>query len=110
MERRRATRYELRIPLVFFWDYAERGTFQREGVTRDISETLSTSFPGTAPRCRARYGLRSCLPSPLSGAPRSKDRMRVLRVKSAPSKSGDFGFALTGKTFPLSSVDQEETR
>ena len=38
LERRRAVRYELQVPVAFFWENAEGGKFQAEGVTRDISD------------------------------------------------------------------------
>jgi hypothetical protein len=104
VERRHAIRYELQIPVAFFWENATGGKFQGEGVTRDISEAGVYVFTEECPPPKSKVRVEIMLAQPGIASASLKGKMQVRRVEATTEKSGRCGFALGGKTFSLSST------
>jgi len=104
VERRRAIRYELQIPVVFYWENAGGGKFQGEGMTRDISEAGVYVFTENCPPLMSKVVVEVVLAQPGTARGLLKGRMQVVRVEHGPEASGICGIALGGKTFSLSSA------
>lgn len=100
LERRRATRYQLRLPVAFSWEIA--GGFSRgEGLTRDVSEVGVYIFAAMCPKLRTRVQLEIFLFEPPGKSMALRGGMQVLRVEEESQQFGGRGFALAGKALAL---------
>jgi len=106
MERRRVVRYELHIPVVFFWENAEGSKFQAEGVTRDISDVGLYVLSEKCPPLKSKVRVEVMLAQAGVASASLKGSMQVLRVEDGPEGFGGCGFALAGKTLSLSDAAQ----
>jgi hypothetical protein len=106
LERRHAVRYELKIPVAFFWENAEGSKFQAEGVTRDISDVSVYVLSEKCPPLKSKVLVEVMLVQPGIANASLKGSMQVLRVEDGPEGFGGCGFALAGKTFSLGDAAQ----
>jgi len=106
MERRRVVRYELQVPVAFFWENAEGSKFQAAGVTRDISDVGLYVFSEKCPPLKSKVRVEVMLAQSGIASSSLKGSMHVLRVEDGPEGSGGCGFALAGKTLSLSDAAQ----
>ena len=106
LERRRAVRYELHIPVVFFWENAEGSKIQTGGVTRDISDIGLYVFSEKCPPLKSKVRVEVMLAQAGIANASLKGSMQVLRVEDGPEGFGGCGFALAGKTLSLSDAAQ----
>lgn len=102
MERRKAIRYRLSVPVVFSWEGSRRDRFQGEGSTRDISAVGAYILTPTSPPVDAVVNVEIMI-SALFGPTkmRIKGSMRVQRVKHEVTKHGLSGFSVVGEWIEL---------
>lgn len=101
VERRRAVRYLLRVPLVFRWQGSGNNHLQGDGVTRDISARGAYVLSVTAPPVGAVVHVEVYLLGFREPKSRIKARMRVSRVDDRAMDSARLGFSLAGDGFQL---------
>ena len=101
MERRRAIRYRVQLPVIFFWENGPGIRCSGEGVTRNVSEVGAYVLSVTCPPLGGEVETEM-FSSGHSRAPKVllKGQMKVLRVDDQPASPGGFGFALAGKVKP----------
>jgi hypothetical protein len=102
VERRKAIRYRLSVPVVFSWENSRRDRFQGEGSTRDISAVGAFILTPTSPPVDAAVNVEIMI-SALFGPTkvRIKGTMRVQRVKHEVTKHGQSGFSVVGEWIEL---------
>ena len=104
LERRRQIRYSLSARAVFSWEGPEQKRFEREGVTRDISESGAFIVTTSCPPARAAVRVELFLP-PLRGTVatvRLRAEALVIRVEQAPPGDQQRGFAVESAGFSIS--------
>ena len=101
VERRRAVRYLLEVPLIFRWLGPERSRLQCDGVTRDISARGAYVFSVTAPPVDAVVDVEVYLLGYREPKSRIKARMKVSRVDERTEGAARLGFSLVGDSFQL---------
>jgi hypothetical protein len=101
VERRRAVRYLLEVPLIFRWLGPERSRLQCDGVTRDISARGAYVLSVTAPPVDALVDVEVYLLGYREPKSRIKARMKVSRVDDRPEGAARLGFSLAGDGFQL---------
>ena len=101
VERRRAVRYLLEVPLVFRWQGSGNRHLQGDGVTRDISARGAYVLSVTAPPVGAVVHVEVYLLGFREPKSRIKARMRVSRVDDRATHSARLGFSLAGDGFQL---------
>jgi len=107
LERRRAVRYQLEVPVVFLWENSNGNKLQAVGVTRDISEVGAFIFTNDCPAVGSHVRIEVMLiAQPGMARAILKSSMRVVRVGAGPEKFGGQGFALTGNTFSLRTAER----
>jgi hypothetical protein len=105
MERRLQIRYQLSARAVFSWEGPEQERIEREGVTRDISESGAFIVTTSCPPAGASVRVELFLP-PLRGpvaTVRIRAEMLVIRIEPAPSGDQQSGFAVESPGFSFSS-------
>ncbi len=101
VERRRAVRYLLEVPLIFRWLGPERSRLQGDGVTRDISARGAYVLSVTAPPVDAEVDVEVYLLGYREPKSRIKARMKVSRVDDRAQGAARLGFSLVGDGFQL---------
>jgi hypothetical protein len=101
VERRRAVRYLLRVPLVFRWQGSGNNHLQGDGVTRDISARGAYVLSVTAPPVGTVVHVEVYLLGFREPKSRIKARMRVSRVDDRAMDLARLGFSLAGDGFQL---------
>jgi hypothetical protein len=101
VERRRAVRYLLKVPLVFRWQGPGNSQLQGDGVTRDISARGAYVLSVTAPPVGAVVHVEVYLLGFREPKSRIKARMRVSRVDDRATDPARLGFSLAGDGFQL---------
>jgi hypothetical protein len=105
---RKHYRYQLGVPVMFFWKDA-RGT-QHEGIglTHDISATGVYVFTTSPPPLQSIVKLKAFLPPGRSAAPplRIHGQGRVVRVDAAHGGEPRAGFAVAGERFVLRRAEE----
>jgi hypothetical protein len=101
VERRRAVRYLLKVPLVFRWQGSGNSHLQGDGVTRDISARGAYVLSVTAPPVGAVVHVEVYLLGFREPKSRIEARMRISRVDHRPMDSARLGFSLAGDGFQL---------
>jgi hypothetical protein len=104
LERRKQIRHELGARAVFSWERPGQGRLEREGVTRDISESGAFIVTTSCPPALASVQVELFLP-PLHGTVatvRLRAEMRVVRIEQAPPGDQQSGFAVEGPGFSIS--------
>ena len=104
LDRRKQIRHELSARAVFSWEGPERIRLEREGVTRDISESGAFIVTTSCPPARASVRVELFLP-PLRGTVatvRLRAEMHVIRIEQAPPGDQQSGFAVEGPGFSIS--------
>lgn len=104
LERRRQIRHELSARAVFSWEVPEQERIEREGVTRDISESGAFIVTTSCPPAGASVRVELFLP-PLRGTVatvRLRAEMHVIRIEQAPPGDQQSGFAVEGPGFSIS--------
>jgi hypothetical protein len=104
LERRKQIRHELSARAVFSWVGPEQKRLEREGVTRDISESGAFVVTTSCPPALASVRMELFLP-PFRGTVatvRLRAEMRVIRIEQAPPGDQQSGFAVKGPGFSIS--------
>jgi hypothetical protein len=101
VERRKAVRYRLAVPLVFRWQGSGHNCLQGDGLTRDISATGAYVLAATSPPANALIDVEIYLLGFRERKLRIKARARVLRVEDSVMASRRLGFSLEGDGFHL---------
>jgi hypothetical protein len=104
LELRKQIRHELSARAVFSWEGPDHERFEREGVTRDISESGAFIVTTSCPPAVASVQVELFLP-PLHGTVatvRLRSEMRVIRIEQAPPGDQQSGFAVEGPGFSIS--------
>ena len=96
LERRRAVRYELTIPVAFLWADNDGSALHAEGVTRDISDIGVYVLADTCPPLHSEVRVEVMAVEPGIASAFLQGNMQVLRVEISPDVSGGCGFALGG--------------
>ena len=104
VERRGAVRYELEVPVVFFWTGPQGSKVKADGVTRDISEVGLYVHSENCPPPKTKVLVEIVLTEPRTASALLKGSMQVMRVEDGRAKVGSCGFALAGKTLSLSNA------
>jgi hypothetical protein len=91
--------------VAFFWENAEGGKFQAEGVTRDISDVGVYVLSEKCPPLKSKVRVEVMLAQQGIAGASLKGNMWVLRVEDGPEFAG-CGFALAGTTLSLSDAAQ----
>ena len=95
-EMRRALRYRLDAPALFFWENAFLRRLQGEGTTRDVSVLGAFIATPTCPPIQSQVRVELILPS-LAGMKteiRIRGQARVIRVEHSRGGQGENGFAV----------------
>jgi len=92
--------------VAFFWENAEGGKFQAEGVTRDISDVGVYVLSERCPPMKSKVRVEVMLAQQGIAGASLKGNMWVLRVEDGPEGFDGCGFALAGTTFSLSDAAQ----
>jgi hypothetical protein len=103
LDRRKQIRHELSARAVFSWEGPERERLEREGVTRDISESGAFIVTTSCPPARASVRVELFLP-PLRGTVatvRLRAETHVIRIEQAPPGDQQSGFAVEGPGFSI---------
>jgi hypothetical protein len=104
LDRRKQIRHELSARAVFSWEGPEQERLEREGVTRDISESGAFIVTTSCPPALASAQVELFLP-PLRGSVatvRLRAEMQVIRIEQAPPGDQQSGFAVEGPGFSIS--------
>ncbi len=101
VERRRAVRYLLEVPLIFRWLGPECSRLQCDGVTRDISARGAYVLSVTAPPVDAVVDVEVYLLGYREPKSRIKASMKVSRVDDRSEGAARLGFSLAGDGFQL---------
>jgi hypothetical protein len=104
LDRRNQIRYLLSARAVFSWEGPEQERLEREGVTRDISESGAFIVTTSCPPARASVRVELFLP-PLRGTVatmRIRAEMLVIRIEQAPPGDQQSGFAVESPGFSIS--------
>jgi len=101
VERRKAVRYLLEVPLIFRWLGSGRSRLQGDGVTRDISARGAYVLSVTAPPMDAVVDVEVYLLGYRVPKSRIKARMKVSRVDERTEGAARLGFSLVGDSFQL---------
>ena len=102
LERRKSTRYRVKIPVMFSWTKSWRQRSRTEGIVRDISTSGVYVHVGDCPPVHSSIVLEVAFPTRYGGSNCTiKARMKVLRVDKDPSGDGLSGFAAAGKEFSV---------
>jgi len=96
LERRRAARYELTIPVAFLWADHDGSALHAEGVTRDISDIGVYVLADKCPPLNSEVRVEVMAVEPGIASAFLKGNMKVLRVEVSPDVRGGCGFALAG--------------
>jgi hypothetical protein len=104
LEHRKQIRHVLGARAVFSWVVPDHERLEREGVTRDISESGAFIVTTSCPPALASVRVELFLP-PLHGTVatlRLRAEMRVIRIEQAPPGDQQSGFAVEGPGFSIS--------
>ena len=102
LDRRKFTRYQVRIPVMFSWTMSWRQRSRTEGIVRDISTSGVYVHVGDCPPVDSSIVLEVAFPTRYGGSNCTiKARMKVLRVDKDLSGDGLVGFAAAGKEFSV---------
>lgn len=104
VERRRDTRYVMRIPVVFRWRSSRSDSARGEGVTRDMSISGAYIVTSRCPPANSMVEIE-VVPFARRSMPRGvvKAKMKVLRIEPGDNMENKkcYGFAAAGKTFAV---------
>jgi hypothetical protein len=100
---RKHYRYELAVPVMFFWKDARDIQHEGVGLTRDISDRGVFVFTTSPPPLESEVKLKVFLPPGRSAAPplRILGQGRVVRVDAAHDGEARAGFEVAGARFVL---------
>jgi hypothetical protein len=101
-ERRKAERFPLDVPVVFWWTDANGVHEQGEGRCYDLSEVGAFVFASACPQEGTHVGLRI----PVSKALRMEMEGRVVRIEEIRSGKGRDGFAILSEEIVLRELDK----
>src|SRR5665213_1249641 len=111
IERRKGIRYRLNASVMFRWSAHEKGQFQGEGVTRDMSVAGAYVLTATCPPPNAIVQLEVFLRLSDGGSKAlMKADMTVLRVEHGIAGTNRSGFSVAGKGFSLRTFSERATR
>lgn len=108
VERRKAIRYRMRVPVIFRWDRARSNRFQGEGTTRDVSVSGIYVLTPTCPPVNSIVQMEVVLLPPFSTSKaRITAEMKVLRVEHDIAGKKRSGFSGAGKGFVLRAISKQ---
>lgn len=111
LERRQSIRYRLNTSVMFRWSGPEDGSYQGEGVTRDISVAGTFVETATCPPPNSLIQMEVFFPLSDGGAKALMNAdMMVLRVEHNAAGSKRSGFSAVGKGFSLRTFSERATR
>jgi hypothetical protein len=100
-ESRKAERFPLDVPVVFWWTDANGVHEQGEGRCYDLSELGAFVFASACPQEGTHVGLRI----PVSQALRMEMEGRIVRIEEIRSGKGRDGFAILSEEIVLRELD-----
>ena len=103
MQPRKHSRYELGIPVTFFWKDAEETQHEGIGLTRDIGVGGLFVLTTSPPPLQSVVKLKAFLPPGKNAVPalQIRGQGRVVRVDAAHGGEPRAGFAVAGERFAL---------
>ena len=111
VERRQGIRYRLNTSVIFRWSGPEDGSYQGEGVTRDISVAGAFVVTATCPPPNSLIQMEVFFLLSDGGAKAlMKADMMVLRVEHDVAGNKRSGFSAVGKGFSLRTFSERATR